>query len=242
MRGVSATSVDIDHAATCCSRETSYDVPGSHAERTSPTTLMPLSSQFYDDDDVMQEHVIASISEQEFPVSYDEMIASLGDGPMRFSPRPRSMNQHLSDNNDNSSSSYSERSQVSSRQKKRCEHLKKQWESTNPEVPFSYEMYLRLQNETHFIAANRLYEEPEYVPFGLSIEELEPQLLTGVRSHILGRLMGKQILTATQPPFFIAFIADLISGSRTQVQGRTEHVLYETFAIFSQKYTHGRYN
>jgi hypothetical protein len=163
------------------------DVTASPLELTSSTTAMPFSSPLYDG------------TEEE---DIDNMIASLGDGPMRFSPKPQGKYQQHCDSNDSSSASCSERSQISSREKKCCEHLKKQWESTNPEVPFSYEMYLRLQNEKRLIAANRGDEEPEYVPFGLSIEELEPQLLTEVRSYIYlqdiwkkGRHMVTPILT-----------------------------------------------
>jgi hypothetical protein len=161
----------------CDSRDMSSDVSGCPRERTSPTTVMPLSSQIHDD---MDEEDVESVSEKQLSLSYDDMMRSLGDGPMRFSPKPQGRNQH-SDCNDNSSSSYSENSQISSKEKKRCKHLKKHWESTNPEVPFSYEMYLKLQNENNLDAVNRGYDEPEYVPFGLSIEELEPQLLTVVR-------------------------------------------------------------
>lgn len=149
-----------------------------------------------------------------FPWSLEEMKASLGEGPMRFAPN---LAQHLaaasttttttaitpstsdtesscsSESATNSSSSSSgsgtSSSQQSPREKKGCENLKTQWQASNPDVPFSYDMYLRLQNEKLAVAHSRgtavaagAAVPDFYTPFGLSIEELEPQLLTEVGS------------------------------------------------------------
>jgi hypothetical protein len=179
-----------DASAATAEGEWSSDVSESRLERRSPTIVMPFSTQFRD---ITKEDDVDGVSEKEFPWLSDDLNSGLGDGPMRFSPNPQLKNQKQRNSNDYSSSSCSERSHISSGEKKCCEHLKKRWELANPEVPFSYEMYLRLQNEKRCIAATRGHEEPEYVPFGLSIEELEPQLLTGVRSNMHGRFWGASI-------------------------------------------------
>jgi hypothetical protein len=144
----------------------------------------------------------ASESEDLLPYSMEEMKASLGEGPMRFAPK---ISHHTTTTTVSTTTTTSDKASCSSasethdnssagnpskysREKKCCEHLKRQWEASNPEIPFSYEMYLRLQCEKLAIAESRGVPSPDYTPFGLSIEELEPQLLTEVskrfeRSH-----------------------------------------------------------
>ncbi|KAL3911897.1 MAG: hypothetical protein SGILL_007101 [Bacillariaceae sp.] len=128
----------------------------------------------------------ASDSEEPFPFSRQEMAASLGEGPMRFAPKQvegpgsasftasTSCSTAASEIHDSSSAAGSGSSaSPSSREKQCCQNLKRQWEASNSEVPFSYEMYLRTIEKPGG-------PSPEYTPFGLSIEELEPQLLTEV--------------------------------------------------------------
>ena len=146
-----------------------------------PAVALPLSSS--------SDHCsTTSVSEELFPF-WQEMAVSLGEGPMRFAPK------HLGDrestepaescstttasetHDSSSASSSSSPSSQSSRERQCCQNLKRQWEASNSEVPISYELYLRT-------VESREGPSPEYTPFGLSIEELEPQLLTEVGSDI----------------------------------------------------------
>ena len=127
----------------------------------------------------------ASDSEELFPFSMQEMASTLGKGPMRFAPKhsedpvPDQAStistscSTTSDANDASSSDDCSATVQSSREKTCCRNLKRQWEASNSEVPITYEMYLRT-------IENKGDQSPEYIPFGLSIDELEQQLLTEV--------------------------------------------------------------
>ena len=129
----------------------------------------------------------ASDSEELFPFSMQEMASTLGKGPMRFAPKHSEdpvpdqasttsttcSTTTASHGNDASSSDDCSATVQSNREKTCCRNLKRQWEASNSEVPISYEMYLRT-------IENKGDQSPEYIPFGLSIDELEQQLLTEV--------------------------------------------------------------
>lgn len=186
--------------------KTSMKPGDSSSSSSSPSRDRDSGSDHNQDDSESCTSADDHFHDSAFPWSWEEMKETLGDGPMRFAPKlPQETISSKSDQDSitsvSSTSYYSACRSPPQREKRCCEHLKKQWEATNPHVPFSYEMYLRLQNEKqhhhHALATttNRGFEEqqqqPEYVPFGLSIEELEPQLLTEVSLVVVTMTSGQ---------------------------------------------------